>query len=87
VAHICNPSYSEDGDQEGCGLKPAQANSLRDPILKNPSQKGLMEWLKVKALISNPSTTHTKKLPSFSGWYHSNFNPNDSPNVLQLFLY
>jgi hypothetical protein len=30
------------------GSKPDRANSLRDPIWKNPSQKiGLMEWLKV----------------------------------------
>jgi hypothetical protein len=43
-------------------LKPAQANSSRDPILKNPSQKiGVVEWLKVKALSSNPSTAKKKK--------------------------
>jgi hypothetical protein len=42
----CNPSYSGGRDQD-CGLKPAQANSLRDPISKNPLQKGLVEWLKV----------------------------------------
>jgi hypothetical protein len=28
---------------------------------KYPSQKGLVEWLKVKALSSNPSNTHTHK--------------------------
>jgi hypothetical protein len=39
VAHVCNPSYSEGGDQEDRGSKPAEANSSRDPILKNPSQK------------------------------------------------
>jgi hypothetical protein len=39
VAHAYNPSYSRDRDQEDRGSKPAQANSLRDPILKNPSQK------------------------------------------------
>jgi hypothetical protein len=39
VAHACNPSYSGGRDQEDHGLKPAQANSLRDPISKNPSQK------------------------------------------------
>jgi hypothetical protein len=33
----------------------------RDPNLKNPSQKiGLVEWLKVKALSSSPSTAKTK---------------------------
>jgi hypothetical protein len=39
VAHTCNPRYSGGRDQEDHGLKPAQANSSRDPILKNPSQK------------------------------------------------
>jgi hypothetical protein len=48
VAHTCKPSYSGGRDQEDLGLKPAWANSLRDPILKNSSQKKeLMEWLKV----------------------------------------
>jgi hypothetical protein len=32
------------------------------PYLENPFTKiGLVEWLKVKALSSNPSTTHTQK--------------------------
>jgi hypothetical protein len=39
VAHACNPSYSGVRNQEDQGLKPAQANSLQDPISKNPSQK------------------------------------------------
>jgi hypothetical protein len=34
VAHACNPSYTGGRDQEDCGSKPAQANSLRDPISK-----------------------------------------------------
>jgi pullulanase/glycogen debranching enzyme len=34
VAHACNCSYSERKDQEDQSLKPAQANSLRDPIWK-----------------------------------------------------
>jgi hypothetical protein len=29
--------------------------------LKNPSQKGLVEWLDVKALSSNSSTSKKKK--------------------------
>jgi hypothetical protein len=33
-------------DQEDNGLKPAQANSSRDPILKIPNRKWLSEWLK-----------------------------------------
>jgi hypothetical protein len=55
--HACNPSYPGGRDQEDRSLKPAQANSLWNPISKNPSQKlGLVEWLKVKALSSSPST-------------------------------
>jgi hypothetical protein len=61
VAHACNPSYSGGRDQKDRNLKSARANSLRDPISKNPSQKiGLVEWLKVKALSSNPSTGKKK---------------------------
>jgi hypothetical protein len=33
VAHACNPSYSRGRDQEACGSKTAQADSLRDPVL------------------------------------------------------
>jgi hypothetical protein len=40
---------------------PARAKSSRDPISKNPSQKGLAEWLKVKALNSSFSTAKKKK--------------------------
>jgi hypothetical protein len=48
VAHACNPSYPEGTDQKDRGLKPAQANSSWDPILKNNQhKKGLVEWLKV----------------------------------------
>jgi hypothetical protein len=39
VAHTHNPSYSGGRDQEDHGSKPAQANTLQDPISKNPSQK------------------------------------------------
>jgi hypothetical protein len=34
VAHGCNPSYSGGRDQEDWGSKPAQANSLWDPVSK-----------------------------------------------------
>jgi hypothetical protein len=34
---------------------------MRPYLEKNPSQKVLMEWLKAKALSSNPSTTKKKK--------------------------
>jgi hypothetical protein len=36
VTHIDNPSYSGGRDQQDHGLKPAQANSLQDPISKTP---------------------------------------------------
>jgi hypothetical protein len=39
VAHTCNPSYSVSRDQEDCGSKPAQANSLQDPTSKIPNTK------------------------------------------------
>jgi hypothetical protein len=39
VAHACNLSYSGGRSQEDHGSKPAQANSSRDPVLKNPSLK------------------------------------------------
>jgi hypothetical protein len=49
VAHTYNPSYSGGRDQEDCSLKPSEANSSRDPILKKPfiHKKVLVEWLKV----------------------------------------
>jgi hypothetical protein len=34
LAHTCNLSYSGGRDQEDDGSKPAQANSLQDPIWK-----------------------------------------------------
>jgi hypothetical protein len=63
VDHACNPSYSGDRDQEDRDLKPARANSSRDPIFSKPITKiGLVEWLKVKALSLNPSTKKKKML-------------------------
>jgi hypothetical protein len=62
VAHTCNPSYSGGRDQKDHSSKPAQGNSSRHPILKKPiTKKGLVEWLKVQALSSNPRTTKKKK--------------------------
>jgi hypothetical protein len=63
VAHAYNPSNSGGRDQEDCGSKPAQANSSGDPILKKLfiKKKGLLEWLKVWALSSSPSTELKKK--------------------------
>jgi hypothetical protein len=59
VAHTCNPSYSGGRDQEDLHLKPGQANSLCEPILKKTNKKGLVEWL--KALSSSPRTTNKTK--------------------------
>jgi hypothetical protein len=39
VAHTYNPRHSGGRDQEDHSSKTAQANSLRNPILKNPSQE------------------------------------------------
>jgi hypothetical protein len=62
VAHTCNPNYSGGSNQEDQGLKLAQANGLGRLYLKKIHHKkgGLVEWLKVEALTSNPSTS--KKL-------------------------
>jgi hypothetical protein len=58
-----NPSYSGGRDQEDHGSKPAQANSSVSPCLEKPFTKiGLVEWLKVKALSSSPSTSKKKKI-------------------------
>jgi hypothetical protein len=63
VAHACNPGYSGGRDQEDHGLKPAWANSSARPCLeKTHHKKGLVEWLKVKALSSNSSTAKINKL-------------------------
>jgi hypothetical protein len=55
VAQACNPSYSGGRDQEDRGSKPAW------PYLEKPlHKKGLVEWLKVKALSSSPSIAKNK---------------------------
>jgi hypothetical protein len=43
-------------------LKPASANSSTRPYLDKPFTKlGLVEWLKMKALSSNPSIAKKEK--------------------------
>jgi hypothetical protein len=63
VAHACNLSYLGVRDQKDQGSKPVWANSSRDPISKNPThtKRATLEWLKVYALSSNPSTEKKKK--------------------------
>jgi hypothetical protein len=63
VTHACNPGYSGGKDQEDQISKPAQANSLQDPISRKKihHKKGLLEWHKVLALSSNTNTEKKKK--------------------------
>jgi hypothetical protein len=42
-------------------LATQETNSSLDPILKKKSQKRTVEWLKVKALRSSPSTEKQNK--------------------------
>jgi hypothetical protein len=70
VAQACNPNYSEGRDLEDFGLTSAGGEKfgLREPMLKKPiTRKGLVEWLKVKAPSSSPSTKKKKKLVIFAG--------------------
>jgi hypothetical protein len=60
VAHPYNPSYSRGKDQEDRGSKSAWANSPIRLSQKTLHKKGL-EWLKVWALSSSPSTKKKKK--------------------------
>jgi hypothetical protein len=61
VAHTCNPGYSGLRDQDDHGSKPIWANSSVRSCPKTLHKKGLVEWLKVKALSLSPSTTKKKK--------------------------
>jgi hypothetical protein len=58
---LCNPSYSGGRDQEDCSSKPARQIVHETLSQKYPSQKGLVEWLKVKTLNSSPN--NEKKIP------------------------
>jgi hypothetical protein len=65
VLHAFNPSYSGGRDQEDHSSKLAGANKFMRLYLKKPSTKiGLVEWLKLKALSSNPSTAKNKNKKS-----------------------
>jgi hypothetical protein len=61
VACICNPNYKESSDQEEFRSQPGQI-VIETLSRKKPShtKKGLVTWLKVKALSSSPSTEKTK---------------------------
>jgi hypothetical protein len=61
VVHACSPSYSGGRDQENLGSNLARGKISEDPISKIPFTKvELVEWLKVKALSSIPSTVKKK---------------------------
>jgi hypothetical protein len=60
VAHTYNPSYSGGRDQEDCSSKSLGKYSARPYLKKNFTKIGLVEWLKVKALSSSPSTENKK---------------------------
>jgi hypothetical protein len=58
VAHAYNPSYSGGRDQEDHSLKPAQANSSQNPILKIPN--GIKKAGGIAQDVG----------PKFKPWYH-----------------
>jgi hypothetical protein len=53
MAHTCNPSYSGGRDQVDFGSRPAWEIVHKTLSQKTLHKKGLVEWLKVKALSSN----------------------------------
>jgi hypothetical protein len=57
VGHAYNSSYSGGRNQEDSGSKPAQANGLQDPVLKNPLQKSGCWSGEGEDPVSSPSTT------------------------------
>jgi hypothetical protein len=62
VAHVYNLSYLGGRDQEDSSSKPTWGNSSARPYLENTHhKKGLVEWLKVLALSSNPRTSKRNK--------------------------
>jgi hypothetical protein len=84
VAHTCNLSYS--GGRDQFDSNPARANNSQDLNLKKPFTKiGLVEWLKVKALSSSPSTAkkkETKQNPETLHPLNTN-SPFPSPSLWQ----
>jgi hypothetical protein len=70
VSHICNPSQEAEIRRiEVPSQLEANSSYLQDPITKKPTitKIGLVEWLKVKALSSTPSTGEKKKRKFWRG--------------------
>jgi hypothetical protein len=65
VAHACNPSYSSGRYQDNHGLKPAQANSSQDPILKIPNtqKKGWWSGSRRRSSVQAPALQKKIFLP------------------------
>jgi hypothetical protein len=64
VAHSYNPSYSGDRDHRTITVRNQLGQIVCEhPISKIPNTKkgGLVEWLKVRAMSSSPSTEERKK--------------------------
>jgi hypothetical protein len=64
VAHACNPSYTGGRDQEDHSLKPARANSSRNPISKKPFTKKKKKgwwWSGSRWALSSSPTPQKKK--------------------------
>jgi hypothetical protein len=88
-AHTYNPSYSRGRDQEDHSLKPSRANSSQELISKKLITKIGWDWLKVKALSSNPSTARKKtkiNLMSFNK-YRSIANKQHVNQIMVHFSY
>jgi hypothetical protein len=59
VTHTCNTSYYRGKKSGGCRFEASLGKQFARPYLekkKKNQKKGLVEWLKVQALSSNPST-------------------------------
>jgi hypothetical protein len=62
MAHACNPTCSAGRDQEDqFKANPGQIVRPGSSLKKMHHKQGLVEWLKVKTLSSNPSIEGKKK--------------------------
>jgi hypothetical protein len=63
VAHTCNPSRDQEAEIRKSTVR-SQTEQIVPEVLsrKTLHKKGLVEWLRVKAPSSNPSTTIINKI-------------------------